>query len=275
MIAHAAEPVNQTPLHILVPAYANPCCDGGPEMWRALVETARNPQRNFELLAILNPASGPGTVRDMNYLSEDSKSGVLIDFRAAGGKLFGYVSTAYDERNDAEIKADIDGYLKDESRYHGFVDGIFFDQLSNDLANIPRHQKWITYINSVNADIQTMANPGVAGTLNPSAQTEFNEAQYANVFDGLMSFEHSGDSYLNRFTTTAILNETSTRISHVLHSQPEWDKRWIDYARQRGADYLYVTDDLLRDPQKDNPYDALPSYWSQMVADIIAANHAP
>ncbi len=274
-MVHAAEPVNESPLHILVPAYANPCCDGGPEMWRALVETARNPQRNFELVAILNPASGPGQVRDLNYLSEDGKSGVILDFRAAGGKLFGYVSTAYDERQDTDIMADIDGYLKDASRYCGFVDGIFLDELSNDLAGIPRHRKWVAYIKSINAKMKTMANPGVAATLNPSATTEFNEAQYANVFDGLMSFEHSGDSYLNRFTTTTTIKESSTRISHVLHSQPEWDKQWIDHARKRGADYLYVTDDLFRDPQIDNPYDTLPSYWSQMVADISAANQAP
>jgi hypothetical protein len=240
-----------------------------------MVETAANPDRNFDLVAILNPASGPGNTRDLNYLSEDGKTGVILDFRAAGGKLYGYVSTRYGMRTDLQIKDDIDGYLKNDLLYLGCVDGIFFDELSNDLANIPRHREWVAYIKSISTQMETMANPGVGQTLNPRGQSQFNETDYANVFDVLMSFEHSGESYLNRFTSAATLQSVSeTQLSHVLHSQSTWDRSWIDYARSRGADYIYVTDDVLRDPKVDNPYDSLPSYWSKMIEDVIAANRS-
>ncbi|MFK7769497.1 MAG: hypothetical protein AB8B55_19945, partial [Mariniblastus sp.] len=56
-------------IKILIPAYANPCCDGGPAMWAQLIESAKDTTRKFELHLILNPASGPAKARDPNYLN--------------------------------------------------------------------------------------------------------------------------------------------------------------------------------------------------------------
>lgn len=55
-------------LDVLFPAYANPCCGGGPAMWSALIATAGAPARPFGLHVVFDPASGPGASVDPNYI---------------------------------------------------------------------------------------------------------------------------------------------------------------------------------------------------------------
>jgi hypothetical protein len=55
-------------IDILVPAYANPASAGGPFMWNNLISTASDSSRNYNIHVIFNPASGPGSARDQNYL---------------------------------------------------------------------------------------------------------------------------------------------------------------------------------------------------------------
>ncbi len=259
-------------IHVLVPAYGNPCCDGGPELWAELISSAQDTSRNFEVVAILNPASGPGDQRDLNYLDPDGKTGVIPRFRSAGGKLYGYVSTRYGNRNDDQILRDVDGYLKDSHRYAGHVDGIFFDELSNDLANVARYRKWAQYVKQNQPDAVAMANPGVAETLNPSGQTRYSANDYANVFDCMMTFEHSGKQYVERFTSTLSIDQASSlRRSHAIHSQGNWEPSWLALAASRHADYLFVSDDFMRDSE-DNPYDRIPKYWRSMLEDLRQYN---
>ncbi|MFK8111569.1 MAG: spherulation-specific family 4 protein [Rubripirellula sp.] len=258
----------------MIPAYANPCCEGGPKMWDALVQTAKNPDRNFDLIAIFNPASGPGTDRDLNFLSDDGKDGVVVDFRSAGGKLYGYVSTRYCERDDAAIQQDIDGYLTDKSLYQGHLDGIFFEELSNDLAKVSRYRNWVAYIKSIDATIETIANPGIGVTRNPTNQTRFSTMDYVSVFDGLMSFEHHSSNYTDRFSCDPLIHQSNKLRFHALHSQPEWDAHWIRLAKKNHSNYLFVTDDHCENLSTDNPYDQLPSYWSQMIQDVIRTNQS-
>ncbi|TWU51600.1 Spherulation-specific family 4 [Rubripirellula reticaptiva] len=89
---------------VLVPAYPNPCCDGGANMWSALISTASDPNCNFQLHVIFNPASGPGTSRDGNHV-DASGAGPLRDLRGAGGITYGYVATGFGDRSIAVVKA--------------------------------------------------------------------------------------------------------------------------------------------------------------------------
>src|SRR5262249_10831163 len=68
----------------LVPAYFYPA-GKGLKAWQQLAADARS----TTIEAILNPASGPGTKRDPTYVT------VVGDFRKAGGKVLGYISTSY------------------------------------------------------------------------------------------------------------------------------------------------------------------------------------
>ena len=96
-------------LRLLVPAYGNPCCPGGQEMWVQLTDTAS--LLGSDLLVILNPASGPGVdLIDPNYVN-DSAQGPFIDFRNASGVAIGYVGTDWAKRPLGEVQAEVDLYF--------------------------------------------------------------------------------------------------------------------------------------------------------------------
>ncbi|MEZ6095452.1 MAG: spherulation-specific family 4 protein [Pirellulaceae bacterium] len=258
-------------IDILVPAYANPCCDGGPNMWSSLIATAGDTNRNFGLHAIFNPGSGPGTSREPNYLTE-SGTGPLADFRAAGGITHGYIPTGYGTRDINAVKADVDAYLT--GHYAGYVDGIFFDEMSNDLANVGYYQDLHAYVQSLQPGAKTFGNPGTIFVNNPSGQTTYTATDYMNSLDTIMTFESSANEYLNNYTSFGYAEGLDRlKIAHVVHSQSTWEDSLLDLASNRGAGYLYVTDDIYS-VSTDNPYDTLASYWPAFTAGVQAHNFA-
>ena len=85
---------------LLVPAYFYPS-GAGLDDWNRLARDAGS----INIEAILNPASGPGTTQDPNYVA------VVNKLRTAGGRVFGYVSTQYGDRDMTDVKNDIDKYI--------------------------------------------------------------------------------------------------------------------------------------------------------------------
>ena len=257
---------SQPLISVLVPAYANPCCSGGPAMWSSLLASAADPQRHFELSVIFNPASGPGVGRDPNFL-DGAGHGPLASFRAAGGIAHGYVATGNATRSIVDAKADIDAYLT--GQYAGFIDGIFFDEMSNNLADVSYYRELQRYVHTLKPGAQTFGNPGTPFVTNPSGQTAFLAADYIGSLDTIVAFENSGRDYLNAYTSFPFLEGLEPRkLAHILHSQGTWNTALLTTAAARGAGYLYVTDDLLL----PNPYDALSGYWPQFTADVSAFN---
>ena len=251
---------------VLVPAYANPCCGGGPDMWTKLIASASDPQRHFELNAVFNPASGPGVGRDPNYL-DAAGDGVLARFVAAGGVARGYVATGNATRALSAVKADVDAYLT--GQYAGFIDGIFFDEMSNNLADVGYYRELNSYVKSIRPNARTFGNPGLPFINNPTNQATFTAADYISSMDTIVSFENTGSAYLNAYQSFPYLEGLGPRkIAHIVHSQADWDAGLIAQAAARGAGYLYVTDDLFL----PNPYDALTSYWPRFTADVAAFN---
>ena len=260
----------QIAIDVLVPAYANPCCDGGPNMWSSLIATAGDPSRNFDVHAILNPSSGPGIALDTNYLNA-AGAGPLADFRNAGGTTHGYVATTFGNRPINDVKADVDAYVT--GHYAGFVDGIFFDEMSNDLADVGYYQELHAYVQSQQAGARTIGNPGTTFTNNPSGQDSFDETDYVNSLDTIMTFESTSDEYENNYTSFSYLeNIDRLKISHVVHTRASWDASLLDTASDRGAGFLYVTDDIFLNVSTDNPYDTLASYWPEFTSDLQAHN---
>ena len=261
-------------INVLVPAYGNPCCDGGPNMWSQLLTTAASPNRNFALHVIFNPASGPGTVREPNYLNS-SGVGPLAAVRNAGAVIHGYVATSYGNRDINLVKAEIDQYLLNAQMYQGFVDGIFFDEMSSDLADVGYYRELANYVNQQLPTALTFGNPGTYFIENPSGQTAFNAADFANVFDTLMMFENTGAEYLNNYTAPTYLGfRNADGFAHAIHTQANWDASLLALAASRKAGFLYVTDDPFLTAGQ-NPWDTLSSYWPAFVNDLNQFNAIP
>ncbi|TWU51591.1 spherulation-specific family 4 protein [Rubripirellula reticaptiva] len=71
----------------------------------------------------------------------------LRGLRSAGVITHGYVATGFGDRSIAAVNADITAYL---TRYDaGFVDGVFFDEMSNGLADLGYYQDLESSVDSV------------------------------------------------------------------------------------------------------------------------------
>jgi hypothetical protein len=248
-------------IDILVPAYSNPCC--GP-MWNGLISAAGN--GGFTLDVIFNPASGPGTSVDPNYLKNGK--GPLVDVKAAGGVVYGYVATSYGAKSIPAVEAEIDRYF--DTLYAGHVDSIFFDEMSNDLTKVGYYQTLRDYVRSKNPSAKVIGNPGTS-FVTASGSTAFTVADYAASMDVLVTFENTGSQYLSNYTPPSWVGTLSAdHFANIVHTQPTWGDSLVALAAARNAGMLYITDDVMW-----NPYDQLPSYWNAELAAITAYNMAP
>lgn len=264
-----------TNLRLLVPAYGNPCCPDGEAMWDQLTSTASS--LGTDLLVILNPESGPGDGPiDPNYVGI-SGQGPFIDFRNAGGLAIGYVRTLRAARPIADVQAEVDLYF-DPAYWRGAgvqIQGIFFDEMSNDLADVGYYQTLRDYVrNQIQAAI-VVGNPGTSFVNNPSGQTTWSVSDYAEAADTVVTFEDLGDDYFNNYTPPSWLGSyPAERFGHIVHTVETTAQMLeaIALARQRKAGYVYITDD---DESDKNPYDTLASYWQAEVdaaVGLIFAN---
>ena len=143
----------------LIPIYLYP---SSPAVWKPVI-TAKQAYPSVPFVAIANPASGPGTASDPNYVT------AIKSLQDAGVKVVGYVDTAYGQRNVAAVEADMASWLLWYS-----PDGFFFDDVSTTGA-----AGYLAALNAYAGGRLTIGNPGTeipasyVGTL-----------QEFNVFEG-------------------------------------------------------------------------------------------
>ncbi len=250
-------------LRLLVPAYGNPFDTDGGEMWDQLIETAL--VMGSDLHVILNPASGPGMGEiDPNYV-DDLGQGPLIDLRNAGGFVIGYIRTSWASRSLADVQDEVDLYF-DPAYWRGAgvqIQGIFFDEMSNDLADVGYYQDLRDYVRSHDPDARVVGNPGTSFINNPSGQSIFTVTDYAEAADTLVTFEFNADDYLDNYAPPPWLDDfPADNFAHIVYAESSGSRMVSDMslAIGRKAGYIYVTDDVLA-----NPYDRLPGYWARQV----------
>lgn len=260
--AHAA-------IELIVPAYGNPCCGGGQQMWRDLVATAE--MADVTLNVILNPASGPGgPLIDLNYVDAAGQRGALLGLHEAGARVVGYVHTRYASRPMSEVKQEIDRYYS-PSYWRGagvLVDGIFVDEMSNDLANVGYYRELRDYVTSKDAKATLIGNPGTAYTNDSTnGQAGYSHEDYLNTVDTLITFENAADQYLTANVVRPWQADfPGERFAHLVHSAGNVDQMLAIVSRMKAYDVgmAFVTDD-----QMPNPYDRLPTFWNTTVMAFV------
>ena len=248
-------------VRLLVPAYGNPFDAQGLAMWQALTDTAT--VVGPSLLVILNPNSGPGASPiDPNYVGPDGQ-GPFIDFRNAGGVAIGYVKTLWAGRPLADAQQDVDRYY-DAAYWRGAgvqIDGIFFDEMSNELQDVGYYEALRDYVRALDASAHVIGNPGTSfvDTTTPSG---WSISDYAESVDTLVTFESDYSTYLGNYSPPSWLaSYPAERFAHIVYGVTAAQMAsTLDLARQRKAGYVYLTDD-----SGANPYDVLATYWTSEV----------
>jgi len=240
----AALTIYSAPLGIMVPAYFYPSSGG---YWNALDSAASL----VPLIAIMNPDSGPGTSQDNTYVQ------ALAKLHQAGGTVIGYVHTSYGARPLTDVEADIDLYL---SFYK--LDGFFIDEMTSDenASHLDYYAAIYQYIKAKNTNYTVFGNPG------SNTREDYITRP---TDDGLMIFEDDGANYPGFTPSSWVFQHPAQQFVHLPYDVATATimSNYVGLAVSRHAGWIYITDDTL-----PNPYDTLPSYWTNEVNLVKSFN---
>ena len=207
---------------VVVPLYADP--NLSPQ-WAELV-FAKIADPLVPVVAIINPADGPGYEEDPGFLE-----GVQA-LHQAGIAVLGYVDTAYGETPPSVLEQEVGTYHE----WYG-VDGIFLDDMN--ASDSP-------YYIDATADVRafgmnyTMANPG-------------SPVSDMGVASSIVEYEGAGLPYA--------LPQTNMTVGAVIayHVSELPPTSWFEAMHASGVGWVWLTD-------LGNGYFDLPTYLSQEMA---------
>jgi hypothetical protein len=238
-----------TPIELLVPAYFYPSGENLMH-WDNVAIAARK----VPVTAIVNPSSGPGKVVDPAYASTIDKT------RQAGAKVIGYISTAYAARPLIDVIGDMNRYVANYP-----IDGFFIDEMANDESskNVNYYLAIYRYAKGVNDRLRVVMNPGTA---TPELYLSMPLA------DAIVTFEAGHQLYRRAQVSDWVRNYGNDQFAHLVYdvSSVEAAMGFVSLAQQRNAGLIYVTSD----GRMGNPWDTLPTYWSELVREVCRRNRS-
>jgi hypothetical protein len=212
----------------IVPLYTDP----SDESWTAIV-SAKQAHAAVQVVAIVNPDSGPGARIDASYTTGIAR---LV---AAGIVPIGYVSTAYTARGEPAVKADIDSW----HAFYPSLAGIFFDEQSNQAGDDGFYRDVSAYAKGQGLSF-TVGNPG---TNVPASDL--------GALDVMLIYESKGLPKL-----TSLSGYRAERAHYgIIPYGAQLDAAFIASAKADVA-YVYTTSDDL-----PNPWDTLTPYFGQLL----------
>jgi hypothetical protein len=236
-------------LQILYPLYSYPnWYSPSTYLWGEVAAAAST----APITAIINPDSGPDGPPNADYIHG------LNDLHAAGVTILGYVYTHYGNtttRPLSDVQADIDTYEQQYSAYG--VSGIFLDEASTDPSTLSYYSGLYTYIKGHSHLTQVVTNPG---TNIPEAFISAPTSDTSVIFEDTSGWtQYVTDSY--------VANDPAQRFAALVLKVPTVAQMHaaIALAVQRNVGYVFVTDKTT-----PNPYNALPSYWTDEINYIAA-----
>jgi len=233
-------------MRLWVPAYYYPFGRGLRE-WNRLIASAKA----APIVAIVNPASGPGDHADTNFAA------IIPRARKAGITVVGYIGTQYTLKPLAAVKREIETFL----RFYPEIQGFHFDEQSSDARGVDYYAELYRYVHERIPGALVLTNPGTSC-----------EAGYAArpASDVISLFEHEGgfEAFRPPAWTARFPGSRFCVQAHNVASEDQM-KRSLRRAAQLKVGYVFITDDV-----GPNPYDRLPSYWDAEVAAVKQLNQA-
>ncbi len=234
--AIADEPV-ASPLRILVPAYFYPS-EGGLTAWKELLASASD----TPIVAIVNPASGPGHRVDPNYEE------VFRLARSSKAILIGYVTLGYAKRPAAEVNAEVDRWVK----FYPGIQGIFFDEQPSGAEHAAFAGECFAHAAAKIEQALIVSNPG---TRCAREYAELPQKPVIVLYERGTGF----DKYQPPDWTKDFAADRFSVLLYAVKSKDQMQQAFRDAAAKR-IGHFYVTDAAGR-----NPWNRLPGYWKEEV----------
>ena len=172
-------------------------------------------------------------------------------FRAAGGRVLGYVHTAYGAREIGRVQAEIDAYLKFYD-----VDGFFIDEMATDPFQVAYYAKLYAFIKGRNQGFEVVGNPGT---------TTDELYRLSATADILVVFEGTAADFKRYSPPSWVLSHPARGFAAIVHGAETAEdlQRVLAHGVRVHLEGLFITDG-----RGGNPYDHLPLYWDQEVAAL-------
>jgi hypothetical protein len=216
---------------IIIPLYSYP----GPD-WQLVIQEKQN-YPSVSMVAVINPANGPGYGQDPNFVDG------INSLKAAGVVVLGYVPTWYGTRPGSDVMADVSAY---NSMYQ--VNGIFFDEMPAISGYENYYSTLSAYAKSLGMSL-TVGNPGA--WVPPS---------YIGTVDNIVIYENFG---LPSYTYLNSLGYQRSDFSVISYGTPFVDPGFLARAAS-DVSYVYITDGIL-----PSPYTSLASFFPSLVSSIV------
>ena len=211
----------------IVPLYTDP----SDSSWKAIV-TAAVAHPTVHVVAIVNPADGPGSSKSSGYTSG------IAALQAAHIEVIGYVATGYGSHSIASMESQIDQW----KAFYPTLQGIFFDEQSNSASDVAHYKTLSQYAKSVGLSY-TVGNPG---TDVPAA--------YIGALDTMLIYESDGVPSVSSLAQWSSYPPGNFGI--IPYNVSAMSSTFVKQARQY-VGYVYLQNDNV-----PNPWDSLPSYFA-------------
>jgi hypothetical protein len=221
------------PASTIVPLYTPP----GHPSWAA-IEAAQRGHPRVPVIAIVNPANGPGAVQQSAYTTG------IAGLVGAGIRVIGYVATGYAARADTAVRADVDRWRS----YYPAVTGIFFDEQSNKAGDEGYYRTLSQYAKSQGLGF-TVGNPG----------TDTSES-FIGALDAMLIYESKGLPAESRLAGWHA--KYAPANFGMIPYGTAFDAPYVHMARTH-VGYVYLSNDDL-----PNPWDSLPPYFAELLAAL-------
>src|SRR5262249_4299362 len=158
-----------------------------------------------------------------------------------GVTVIGYVSTKYADRPLAEVKADVDRWV----RFYPAVQGIFFDEQASAAGRVDYYAALYEHARKERGLSLVVTNPGTGCAEEYVSRPAADVVCMVEVAKSFSSYRRPGwaDGYpVSRFAALLCETGTAAQMKKTLHEM-----------RDNRIGYCYITD--AREP---NPWDRLP-----------------
>jgi hypothetical protein len=230
---HPVSSATSTTTGLIVPLYSYPT----NPTWSTLIREKLS-YPNVPLLAVINPDSGPGKSSNPNYVLG------IASLQKAGIIVIGYVPTGYARVRLETVDASALHY---KSWYN--VNGIFFDQMSNNPSEASYYSEASQYVNSIGLDL-TVGNPG---TSVPSS--------YVGILNILVIYENAGLPSVSTIANST-LGDPRSNFAAISYRVEAPSQSYLQSVAQY-LGYVYFTNGHAPDP-----YAGLPSYLGSLMKEL-------
>lgn len=216
---------------ILIPLYLYPA----PGAWDDIAR-AKTVYPAVPIIAVVNPANGPGNGPDPNY-----QKGIDL-LKQVGITVVGYVSTDYARRDINLVVGDANKY----KAFYGQLDGVFFDEMAAPGAE--------GYYKQANWSVKDIGYRFTIG--NPGKDVP---QSYLGIVDILVIYEGDGIPSLDSLSGWHT-NYDKSNFAYIAYDVQVFPSELVTVSGYHTG-WIYVSSDTL-----NNPFDSVPYLWQMLAA---------